>query len=180
MTVQLMDTLVLNKLEEGLPGITPVWGKFLSEASAFCFECQEHPKGVVLKVYGTTTTSFSVLWEIDVTEQVRNAWDEQDLTEFGACGVAILLLLKLTNFTVIQRARKGTGIDYWLGKKSSDKPFQNAARLEVSGIMSGDSTEVKTRVSRKKKQTQSSDDSKVPAFIVVVEFGEPMSHVVQR
>ncbi len=172
--------LTLNALQEGLPGITEAWGKLLCEASAFCFECQNHSKGVELKVRGMSTTSFSVYWDTTVTDQLRDAWnDEQDLTEFGACGIAILLILKLTSFTVIQRARKGTGVDYWLGYKNAERPFQNAARLEVSGILSGDASAVRTRVNKKIRQTKPSDGT-LPAFIVVVEFSEPLSHLVQK
>ncbi|MBI3240878.1 MAG: hypothetical protein HYZ49_01100 [Chloroflexi bacterium] len=172
--------LTLNTLQAGLPGITEAWGKLLCEASAYCFECQNHPKGVELKVRGMSTTSFNVFWETIITDQLRSAWnDEQDLTEFGACGIAILLILKLTGFTVIERARKGTGIDYWLGHKNAERPFQNAARLEISGILNGDANAVKTRVNKKIKQTKPSDGT-LPAFVVVVEFSEPQSHLVQK
>lgn len=173
--------LMLAKLEEGTPGVTEAWGKFLAEATTVCFECQNHATGVELTVKGFTTTTFKVHWEKDITDQVLNSWDDpQDATEFGACGVAILLILELTRYTVIRKARKGTGVDYWLGFKDASMPFQDVARLEVSGIMTGDDQVVKSRIKKKKNQTKPTDSGNLPAYIVVVEFGKPVSHVVKK
>lgn len=173
--------LLLAKLEEGTPGITQTWGKFLAEAAMVCFEYQNHATGVELTIKGLAHTTFKVHWEHDVTEQVLNAWDDpQDATEFGACGIAILLILELTQYTVIRRARKGTGVDYWLGYKDATLPFQDAARLEVSGILNGDENTVKGRVRKKINQTHPTDSSELVAYIVVVEFGKPLSYVVRK
>jgi len=169
-----------EKLKNGLPGITSNWGRFLTEASILCFESQNHPNGVEVKISGISQCKVKFEWKIDVSEQMINSWaDEQELTEYGACGVAILLILKLTGYTVIQRSKKGTGVDYWLGLDGEEKPFQNAARLEVSGIMAGSENVVKARVSKKIKQTAPSD-GKLPAYIAVIEFSNPLSHVVKK
>jgi len=169
-----------EQLEDGLPGITPRWGKFLAEASVLCFESQNHANGVEVKISGISQCKIKFEWKINISDQTIDSWaDEQELTEFGACGVAILLILKLTGYTVIQRAKKGTGVDYWLGYDGEEKPFQNAARLEVSGIMTGSENVVKARVSKKIKQTTPSD-GKLPAFIAVVEFSNPLSHLVKK
>jgi hypothetical protein len=101
-----------------------------------------------------------------------------EATERGASAIAFLLMLQLTDYTVIERSRKGTGFDYWLGHKD-DMIFQRAARLEISGILSGTAQTVDTRVAQKKKQTRRSDGA-LPAYIVVVEFGAPTAKVVQR
>jgi hypothetical protein len=52
----------------------------------------------------------------------------------------------------IERSRKGTGFEYWLGTSETDEelPFKNKVRLEVSGIRSGDSSRVKARLWRKR------------------------------
>jgi hypothetical protein len=49
----------------------------------------------------------------------------------GAVGVAVLLSKQLTGFTVIQRSRKGTGFDYWLGDED-ELPLQNKGRAATS------------------------------------------------
>lgn len=175
-----IQELVLAKLEEGLPGISPSLGTTLAEASIICLHSHKHVAGVELDVQGMVSQSFKILWEKEVTDQLQRSWeDEQDCTELGACAIAILLILELTPYTVIRRARKGTGIDYWLGYRNTDLIFQDSARLEISGILSGDAGNVRSRVNQKKRQTKPSDGS-LPAYVVVVEFSHPASHVVKK
>ena len=99
-------------------------------------------------------------------------------TEHGAYGIACLLILDLTGLTVIQRSRKGTGFDFWLGD-DEELPFQNKARLEVSGIRQGDAARVAARVAQKKKQTGRSDGF-LPAYVIVVDFGTPLARVIKK
>jgi hypothetical protein len=83
-------------------------------------------------------------------------------------------------YEVVERSKKGTGFDYWLAERnSSGLLFQGLARLEVSGVLSGTSSDLSRRVSQKKKQTEVSDGL-LPAIIVVVEFGKPCATLVQR
>ncbi len=42
MTSNSAQKLSLNELEKGLPGISISWGKFLCEASSYCFDFQKH------------------------------------------------------------------------------------------------------------------------------------------
>jgi hypothetical protein len=172
--------LILAKLDEGMPGVSRRIGQRLAEASAFCFNHQQHQPGVELQVQGLTCTSMRVYWEHEITEQIINAWDDhQEATEAGATGIAFLIILELTEFTVIRRARKGTGFDYWLGYKDAEILFQDSARLEISGILRGSANEIRARVNKKKKQTHPTDGT-LPAYIVVVEFSKPETHVVQK
>ena len=105
--------------------------------------------------------------------------DTQELTEYAATGIAILLIVEMTEFTVIKRARKGEGIDYWLGRKSDKPPFQNKARMEVSGIFTGNETKIKARVKQKKEQTFPTDGD-YPAYVIVVEFSKPVSYMEKK
>ena len=88
-------------------------------------------------------------------------------------------LCALTDYHIVQRSRKGTGFDYWLGLKD-DILFQHAARLEVSGIRQGNGKQVEARVSQKRKQTEQSKGLRIPAYVVVVEFGTPVAVVVKQ
>jgi hypothetical protein len=175
-------TLTLTELSKGLPGITAAFGQMLAEAGAVCFQDQKHPNGVELKVDGTFQAKYQVFWQ-QVTEQMIRCYnDEEPATELGAYGVAFLLVLDLTDYTIIKRSRRGTGFDYWLGKAqdNAELPFQNKERLEVSGIRSGDNSRVKARVNEKLKQVQPSDSTALPALIVVVEFSAPLSQMVRN
>jgi hypothetical protein len=135
--------------------------------------------GVILEVEGEFSTRFQLDWQL-VTEQARRCWnDEEYTTEQAAYSIAFLLILQLTNLTVIERSRKGTGFDYWLGSQDSNLmlPFQRMARLEVSGIRKGSRSQINARVKQKTEQTRASDAEGLPAYIIVVEFSRPISIV---
>ncbi|MBD0345546.1 MAG: hypothetical protein ICV63_12140 [Coleofasciculus sp. Co-bin14] len=175
------ETLVLAKLGEGLPAITPSFGAALAEACAVCLEEQGHSQGVELKVEGAFRAVFKLYWQ-PVTDQMLRCWNDKEYTtEQAAYGIAFMLLDKLTNFTVIERSRRGTGFDYWLGIKdeTQELPFQNKVRLEVSGIRRGDDTRIRARVKQKIDQTNPSDGA-LPAYILVVEFSRPLSWIVYK
>jgi hypothetical protein len=105
-------SLVLDDLSDGLPAITPEFGAALAQAAAVCLQSQNHSSGAVLRVSGGWRRKFAVQWK-PVTEQMKRCWNEAtEATEFGACALAILLVIELTEFTVIERSRKGTGFDY--------------------------------------------------------------------
>ena len=169
----------LEKLADGLPAITPSLGASLAEAGAICFAGQGHTVGVELKVDGEYIETFKVYWPI-ITEQMRRCWnDEEVTTEHGAYAVAFLLIRSLTEFTVIERSRKGIGFDYWLGYEDDEIPFQNRARLEISGIRKGNDRVVKARIKQKINQAKRSGGL-LRVFIIVVEFGRPLSYVVKK
>ena len=105
--------------------------------------------------------------------------DSEVATEHGAVGIAILLVKKVVGYSVIQRSRKGTGFDWWLGNED-ELPFQNKARLEVSGIREGTAAQVSARVREKISQVAPSDDTGLPAHAIVVEFGQPSAEMRQK
>lgn len=174
-------TLDLSELQRGLPAITPAFGAALAEAGAICFTEQGHQPGVELVVKGDFTGVFVLLWP-KVTDQMRLCWnDEEYTTEQAAYGVSLLLIQQLTDFTVVERSRRGTGFDYWLGKTSAsaELPFQKSARLEVSGIRRGNRRQIRTRVTLKVAQVKPTD-SLAPAYISVIEFSQPLAWVMEQ
>jgi hypothetical protein len=151
----------------------------LASAAAVCLEERKHHLGAVISVRGHCDVSFTLHWP-ETTDQIRREWaDSQEATEEGAVAIAIVLSDMVTDYHVIERAYKGLGFDYWLGKKT-DFLLQNAARLEVSGIRRGDDQEIDARVKRKIKQTEQSRHLKLPAVVIVVEFGGPTAVVVMQ
>lgn len=174
-----IPVLNLQSLHQGLPAITPAFGAAIAEAGAICLTDKAHEPGVILEVEGGFATRFQLDWQ-PVTEQARRCWnDEEYTTEQAAYGIAFLLILHLTDLTVIERSRKGTGFDYWLGSQNSNTllPFQRMARLEVSGIRKGNRSQIDARVKQKTEQTGASDAEGLPAYIIVVEFSRPISVV---
>jgi hypothetical protein len=174
--------LDLNKLRNGLPAITPEWGRVLAQVAGVCLESQGHSQGVLLRVSGYVDNTYTLTWP-PVSDQALRTWaDHQEATEYGATAIAVLLTKKELGYAVVERSAKGTGIDYWLGDETEGPPFQKKARLEVSGILSvkGNVRDVEKavakRVREKLKQTQSSSGS-LPAYVVVIEFGSPLGEV---
>lgn len=170
----------LNTLREGAPGLTSAVGSSLAEAAAVSLEDQKHASGVAMRVTGDASETFAVEWD-PATDQMRRTWaDEQVASEHGAYGCAMLVIEQLTGLQVVQRSRKGTGFDWWLGTRHGPKLFQEKARLEVSGIRKGGESDVAARTSQKVKQTKQSDATRLPAWAVVVEFSEPQTRAVER
>lgn len=171
----------LEMLSNGLPGITQRIGSFLAEASGFCLQLNTHSPGTIISIEGFINQNSKLIWKENTDQQLTNSYaDEKEAVEFGACGIAIAIIEKLTSYTVIRRSWIGTGFDYWLGEKDSDLPFDEKARLEISGIMHGSNDDIRHRANIKINQTRQSDNLKLPAIIVITEFSRPASYLVKR
>ncbi|RJP40673.1 MAG: hypothetical protein C4547_02405 [Phycisphaerales bacterium] len=173
-----IPVLDLGRLAEGSPpGVTPAMGQFAAEAASVVLEHNRHKRGVVMEVAASRRHRYRVAWPALHDDAVRTHNDLPSAAEQGAYGVAFLLAEELTDFRVIERSRKGTGFDYWLGV-GGEHPFQQAARLEVSGIVDN-ADQLEARVKAKMKQTDRSA-GKLPAFVAVIEFGQPKSVFKRR
>lgn len=180
---KIMDNIVLDTLRKGLPTLTEGWGGFLSEAGLYCLESQGHKSGAKLTVKGTINRIFTIYWEGRLSKKMLYSWgDAEEAVEYGATCIAILLAISNTGYNTIERSYKGTGFDYWLGSadETYELPFQRKARLEISGIMNGDSKLVNRRAKEKVKQTDVSDKAGFPAYVIVVEFSRPMSKFIEK
>jgi len=175
-----IEALHLKTLEAGTPGITSAFGESLAQAASVCLEDQEHRNGTEMLVDGDFEISFYLFWD-EASDQTRRCWANPEVaTEHGAYGIATLLVLNLTELTIVERSRRGTGFDYWLGPKANPKPlFQGKARLEVSGIRKGTDVAIRSRAREKLKQTERSNGM-LPTMVIVVEFGAPRSRVLKR
>ena len=166
-------------LTGGMPGLEPFLGGTLANAAAVCLDKNRHTTGVELEVSGQYRRRIEVCWD-GPTEQVRRSYaDLQEATEFGAAGVAIAALNNFAGWVVMQRSRKGTGFDYWIAKKNErgGPLFQGYSPLEVSGILTGDDTELLRRVQIKKVQISAAKPRQ--GKVAVVEFSAPKSRIVR-
>ena len=178
-TLYLSD-LCQNKPER--PGWSLTFGATCADAAAVCLEEQSHPVKITLQIDGMQTLTVELQRNmVDDTVRRFNA-DLEIATEYGAYGIAALLMPHLTQLTVIERSIKGRGFgfDFWLG--SIDYPqtvFQRKARLEVSGIRQGSQSILRSRVNMKLEQISPSD-ALCPGYVCVVEFGTPRTRIVQK
>ncbi len=172
--------LNLASLCEGMKGLTSACGAVLAESAAVCLEDRNHAQGVILNVAGESEAAYPLDWE-PVSEQQRRCYNDlQEATERGASGIAILLVERLTGMTVLERSKKRTGFDYWIGPPGDETLlFQGKTRLEVSGILAGPTSAVAGRVKTKLAQVKPTD-KEAPAYIAVIEFGTPASQVVYK
>jgi hypothetical protein len=149
------------------------WAALMGEAAAVCLDHNAHAPGTNMEVTGDLAATAALTWTPPDDKQRRTHADLQDATEDGATAVACALATQLTEYEVIRRAVKRTGFDYWLGKDDG-LLFQDAARLEISGILDGDDSAVSARVRQKAEQIQRSN-THLPGYVIVVEFGRPQA-----
>lgn len=144
-----------------------------------CLE-HAHRSGVEMAVEGDARATFLLSWEPLTERHYRTCADRQEAIEYGAYGVAILVVRELTGKTVLERSAKGPGFDFWVGdEEDAELPFQGLMRLEVSGILSGEDSDVRSRTGIKRTQVTPSDHLG-PAFIAIVEFGRPMAKLERK
>lgn len=172
----------LREIEKGLPGITEITGKHLYEACAISLYRHSHnPIETDLTLFqNNDEIKVKLNWEDIFTEQLDRSWkDQYYATEHAAICISILLALKLTDYTVIERSARFNGFDYWLGEKG-DLLFQKKARLEISGIFQDNVKTLNARYNVKVKQTKASDGLVIPAYIGIVELSSPMAKFGKR
>jgi hypothetical protein len=172
-----------DSLIEGKLGLSPSYGTFLAEAAAYCLYKNDHhsPRDLLLIVKKTITTR--LVWT-EVGPELDSTWaDLKEATEYGAYAVGIVVCLRITSSTRVERcAQEGTGIDLWVTDSVPDDKgiFQRCSRLEVSGILHDDQNRIKSRQRQKTTQTKRSDDTGLPAYVAIVEFGSPEIRVKKR
>jgi hypothetical protein len=169
-----------DHLKSGNLGISAVYASF-AEAASYCLHLNQHSNPVQLSLTGDVSASGAFRWS-DIDERHSKTWaDTQEATEYGAYGVAIVIAARITGIPYVERAAKPTGIDYWLGDGSDeDGVFQRTAQLEVSGILNGDEIDIRARLNAKLLQTKRSDQTCLPAYAGIVEFGSPEARLVKR
>lgn len=169
-----MQELNIDNIKQGMPGITTAIGNYLLENCMVSLHASGHADGIAMPVNGILDEMFMLRWDGKVTDQMTRSYqDDVETTEQGAVCISVLLATHLTDYTVIERSWRGTGIDYWLGY-ADDPLLQRAARLEVSGIKTESATNtVLSRYEQKVQQTRLSDGTNLPAYISIVEFGTP-------
>lgn len=184
MDKQELPVLDLDSLNNGIPAIPPKAEGYYVQNCKVCLDSQGHGSGVSFLVkYGRKEYKYKLAWKDQVTSQERRAYaDLQDATEISATAIAFLLIRTLTEYTVIERSKKGTTVDYFLSEKGMDDKliFNKTPRLEVTGILQeNQGNPVTKRVANKLKRLKLFDDD-LPTYIVVVEHGMPWAKMVKH
>ena len=174
----LADHCDLRSLATGRPGLTPSKGASLAEAAAVCLKACGHTSPVDLQVHGDREVIRKLVWH-DASVQDRDTYaDIPEATEEGACAVALSVIESTLGMVVMERSRKNSAFDYWLGDEPGSM-MQRKARLEVTGILHGDVAAVQRRLAEKLERYSKYPDAS-RAMVAVVEFGTPQAIVVTK
>ncbi|MCP4695280.1 MAG: hypothetical protein GY862_00315 [Gammaproteobacteria bacterium] len=171
---------MLDELKEGTLGITPEFGACLAQAASVCLVDQGHSSPSNMEIKGEIEAIATVIWDSPTKQAIRCWNDDEIATEHGAYGIATVLVSHISGLQVIERSKKGTGFDYWLGAEDDTAPlFQQRTSMEVSGIRNGTKALVKRRVQEKLSRLEGSNSS-LPAYVIVVEFSGPLSEIIKK
>ena len=179
---------------DDIPGVDRPKANDLAMAAAVCLEAQRHQPGVQLTVRWMSGSRYRLTWPAVTAQSRRSRADALEATEDGAAGIAILLTIREIGYTVVLRSYKTTGFDYWLGDRDAsnvtlaermattelqhlleDDALIVRVRMEVSGILQGNVSQIRARSNQKVIQTAQSASSGLPAYVIVVEFGSPIA-----
>lgn len=116
-----------------------------------------------------------------VDDQLRKSYgDLKKATDAAACAIALFLVNDLTKYVAIEQSAIGSTIDYFLDLQGNDDIliFNHSARLEVSGILCENETNtVDNRI--KQKRNRLKPGNSLPTIIIIVEFSQPWSKMVE-
>lgn len=168
----------LERLHEGVGRIPKHQCQTLADAAAVCLHHHGHVRPVTLSVEGDTEDVCDMEWDEPTADAIGSHADMQDATENGALAMAFLTVTERTDYTIIRQSPKTTGVDWIAARKG--RLFQDAARLEVSGILEGEDTAFRARIRSKLRQTDASDLTGHDAMVSVTEFGRPRTALVTK
>lgn len=153
------------------PGITDALCEAMSEAAEVALDRHHSPPETAFAVScGGSERRRTLEWG-PPTEAMRRAWNNRDdTTRDGAYIVAIAAVEAEMGLVALMRAESRTGADYYVGEVGSSD-LEEALRLEVSGVDSGDLSTVRGRLKQKVQQTREGR-SNLPAMAGVVGFRE--------
>ena len=83
-------------LKTGSIGMSAAYGSFLAEAASYCLHLKRHPNPVNLSLTGDSRFFKPFQWEALSQKYSKTYGDLQEATEYGACGIAIVIALHVT------------------------------------------------------------------------------------
>lgn len=160
-------------------GLTQSFLMCLRDAATVCFDERGHAPGVAMQVLGSKPAEYAVFW-YEVDDAMKRTWADRDYaTEHSAYCIAFLLVHDLKGMISIERSKKENGFDYWIGVKDHRYSlFQKKARLEVSGIRTGQENSVATRLDEKVTRLKKYKNP-LSAIVIIVEFGTPQARITE-
>jgi hypothetical protein len=175
--------LKLEDLKDAMTYFSNIQCLGLTENCIVALEDIPHKNGCELEVSGLYEGKISLDWDTVVN---KNGYKEKKkFTEKGAEALSFFLAMEFTEYEILEESEIGTGVDYWLGYGENHEKYDPLnffnARLEISGILRETPTNsFKKRIEEKKKQTNASNNTGIPAYVSVIEFSNLKAHITKK
>ena len=178
--------LDLDKIHQALPCVRTSLVDYIYDAAVFLLHHHRHQSGLRCEISSLEENLYfaTLVWTRPYSESMINTFGDTDYAvEFAAEGMACLTIRATTKYTAIKRSQRNDGVDFWLAESDDlDRfAFQFAARMECKGITEARyPSEIKVKVDEGINQSKRSDTTRLPAYIIVTDFGKPIIVMVQR
>lgn len=160
---------------------------YLIHRAMVCLDSQGHKSGVCFTVvFERQAITYNVTWKEDISERIKNSiTDLVDAVEKSALAFTFLIIKDCTGMEVVKQAKRKSGFDYFLLDNDTDDRLifqgEKTARLEVTGILCGNNSDVESRFQEKFKRALKYQQFKtMPIYVCVVEHSEPKAEVRVR
>ena len=178
--------LDVDQLREVIPDLLEDLAGLMYGAIVMCLHNHSCEFKVLCEVKDLEKTlhETAIVWTREMSNEIEDTFGSpSNAAELAGEGIACLTIRAFTKYKVVRRAIRGEGVDFWLAERqdTDSYPFQFAARMESKGITEARYlSDILTQVNKGIKQSRRSDCTRLPAYIIVTEFGEPVIYMVQR
>ena len=158
--MELVDTaqseIDLDRLDEAVPMLAPLWLSALAESCAYCLDSNGHASGIFLPIkHSEEDCVLGVTWSYVIGEQQHRTYtDRKQLVDDAAMALAVAIAPRLTGLMITGRSAGGDRVDFYLTNPDEDTLiFNSGFGLEATGIDSETHTNnIKYRINRKTKR----------------------------
>jgi hypothetical protein len=182
-------TIHLSEADRAIGALQKEFFDFCINGLKVSMQYQNHKPGIKLPLKGFSESDLELKWT--VLENTRGWGDIDYATEFGAYGMAFVIVELMANYVVFDSAPKGKGFDFWLIHKSQldkldeidDLDFLSNKELKIVRMEVSGTQNKKLATSRRKDklaQTRKSDHLGLPACIVITDFESPTTSLDMR
>ena len=167
-----MPRLSIEALDTRHPGLNEHAAGFLSDAARVCLHRHHRAPTEISIRNDEAVLTADIDWTEPDSRCLASHGNRDDATRDGACA-CVIAAVELTNGLVaIGRAQTKEGADYYVAPAGATVgDFEDAIRLEVSGLNEGQEHEVAARLNQKVVQARSGK-SPLPAIAGVIGFRE--------
>lgn len=170
----------LHKITTRASGMSYTYGRHLLECCIVSLMRNKHEEGVPLSILNLKNFKLALHWDLPGAEQLVQKYpdNEKTIDQAAEC-LSVLVALRLTKNTIIERSVQKTGFEYWLGDKN-EPLFHGKARLKTAGVLSGDHKEVEARFKQEYSKLKPAETTELPGYVSVVEFSQPGAKFAQK